>query len=383
MAEEKEKRDIRQEFTDKLVAALSEGKIPWRKPWDETNAINTGLPVNAVTQKPYRGGNSLMLMMEGMEKGYTDNRWLTFNQAKAMGGNIIKGEKSTPIEFWEKRPFHQRKDVTLLADGKQFQVPYKFQETAATITSSTGQVIKKAEVKVEHASKQFNWKQAESQLDILIQRSHAVFNVEQAEGINLPEIPERESYDIDVHERAENIVKGMAADGVDVKHGINEGAHYRPNTDVVMTPARDSFKTVEGYYGTLLHELGHSTGHESRLNRPLLNKFGTEEYAKEELVAEITSAFTSMETGVPFDDENHKAYIQSWANVLENDKNAIFVASRDASKAADYLIDKGRDFEKSITVEVDLSITNDIKPEDLKPVTQRQQPSKQFDTIER
>ena len=348
MAEENEKRDLRQEFTDKLVKSLDEGKIPWRKPWDASPSPAMGLPRNAVTDKPYRGGNSLMLMMEGMDKDYADHRWLTFNQARTLGGDIRKGEKATPIEYWETRPFHQRNDVTLTVNGNSFKVDPKALETQDTVISKTGQTISKAAVSIAHDGKKYSWRQAEAHLNVLVQRTHAVFNVDQAEGLQLPEITRSAGNEIEMHARAENIVKGMMQDGLMVKHGGSEGAFYRPGVDAVSLPPRDSFENIQGYYGTLLHELGHATGHESRLNRPLLNAFGSPDYAKEELVAEITSAFTSMEPGVPFDDANHKAYIQNWAGVLKSDKNAIYVAARDASKASDYMQEKGLAIEHEV-----------------------------------
>jgi antirestriction protein ArdC len=357
MADEKEKRDLRQEFTDKLVKSLEEGKIPWRKPWDASKSVAVGLPRNALTDKPYRGGNSLMLMMAGMDKGYADNRWLTFNQAKTLGGYILKGEKAMQVEFWEKRPFHQRNDVKLTANGKTFWVDPKAPETKDTVTSKSGASISKATVLVEHDGKKYTWRQAEASLDLLVQRTHYVFNVEQADGLKLPEIDRPAGNEIDQHERAENMVKGMMTDGLSVKHGVSDGAFYRPGADAVFMPPRDAFENVQGYYGTLLHELGHSTGHESRLNRSLMNSFGSQDYAKEELVAEITSAFTSMETGIPFDDENHKAYIQSWAETLKNDKNAIYVAARDASKAADYIMERGQNVERNMNMTTPAPVT--------------------------
>lgn len=349
MAEEKEKpaRDLRQEFTDKLVVALEEGKIPWRKPWDVSKGSN-GLPANGATGKTYRGGNSLMLMMAGLDKGYADNRWVTFKQAQALGGYVRAGEKATPIEYWEAKPFYLRNDVSLTADGKRFYVDARAIETKDSITTKRGEVIKKSDVVVEQDGKRYNWRQAESNLNVLVQRTHYVFNVEQAEGLQLPNVNRPVATEIELHEHAENIVKGMMADGLDVKHGTSAGAFYKPGVDAVFMPPRESFENSQGYYGTLLHELGHATGHESRLKRPLLNSFGSKDYAKEELVAEITSAFTSIETGIPFDDENHKAYVQNWAEVLKNDKNAVFAAARDASKASDYMLDKGREYERSL-----------------------------------
>lgn len=128
-------------------------------------------------------------------------------------------------------------------------------------------------------------------------------------------------------------------------------------------PNRDQFESPEAYAGTLLHELGHATGGENRLNRPLSNGFGTAEYAREELVAELCSAFASAETGVQFDDKNHAAYIGSWLEALKGDKHVVFAAAKDASKAVDYLL------EKSLAVEVEQDVDRTVGALQVAPVS--------------
>jgi antirestriction protein ArdC len=170
----------------------------------------------------------------------------------------------------------------------------------------------------------------------------------------------------------EKVASGMKRDGLKLGHG-GDRAFYSPARDAVQMPNRDQFESPEAYAGTLLHELGHATGGENRLNRPLSNGFGTSEYAREELVAELCSAFASAETGVQFDDKNHAAYIGSWLEALRGDKHAVFAAAKDASKAVDYLL------EKSLVVEVekDLGLVADevqvdpVKEEVLKPAKAR------------
>jgi antirestriction protein ArdC len=139
-------------------------------------------------------------------------------------------------------------------------------------------------------------------------------------------------------------------------------------------PHRAQFESPEAYAGTLLHELGHATGGENRLNRPLANAFGTPEYAREELVAELSSAFASAETGVQFDDKNHAAYIGSWLEALKGDKHAVFAAAKDASKAVDYLIEKSQGIEVEKATEivaekgVDQSIEKTVEPTQVEAV---------------
>lgn len=358
----KVKRDLRQEFTDKLIASLEQGVIPWRKPWNADKTVDVGIPSNALTGKPYRGGNLLMLAVESADKGYQDNRWATFNQVKELGGNVMKGQSATPIEYWERRPFYLRSDVQITENGKRVFFDAKAVQTTQTITSKDGRTLNKASLKIENDSKQYTWRQAEAQLDSLVQKTHFVFNVEQAENLKLPplatELPEFEK-----NVKAEAIAQGMQKDGVTIVHRERDAAFYVPAIDTVQMPVRSAFEHDAGYYGTLLHELGHATGHEERLNRDHKGKFGSELYAKEELVAEITSAFTSMETGIPFDGENHKAYVKNWAEVIKEDKNAIYVAARDASKASDYLIEKGKEVELELKNQLEETLKNEVKDE--------------------
>ncbi len=303
------------------------------------------MPHNAVTDRHYTGGNRLILALAAMEKGHSDPRWLTFNQAKALGGQVRKGEHATPIEYWDTRPFWTRRDVTLTHNGKPFQVDAKREAglNRNQVPTRDGQTfVHKGAVTVEHDGKKYTWKQAEVMLNTLVAKTHAVFNVAQCDGLTLKPLGEKI---INPEQRGEQLAHAMVRDGVGIQHGAG-GAFYRPGADKVNMPPRETFSSVAGYYGTLLHELGHATGHENRLNREgvakgrISNAFGTPGYAKEELVAEMTSAFLAMETGIPFDDDNHKAYIQHWADVLEKDENAIFRAAKDAGAAANFMLTK-------------------------------------------
>lgn len=334
------KPSLREAFTGRMVAALKENSIPWRQPWS-----GNGMPHNAATDRPYTGGNRLMLALAAMEKGHSDPRWLTFNQARALGGQVRKGEHATPIEYWDSKPFWTRRDVTLTHNGKAFQVDAKreFGLNGNLVPTRDGHsFVHKSTVSVEHDAKKYSWKQAEAMLTTLVAQTHSVFNVQQCDGLILKPLGEKI---INPEQRGEQLAQAMQRDGVAILHGAG-GAFYRPGADSVNMPPRATFHSVAGYYGTLLHELGHATGHENRLNREgvvkggISNAFGSPGYAKEELVAEMTSAFLAMETGIPFDDDNHKAYIQHWAAVLEKDDNAIFRAAREASAAANFMLVK-------------------------------------------
>lgn len=257
------KTDFREELTNKLIEHMEQGEIPWRKGWRD-NPGAPGLPVNAISGKPYQGGNRLQLLMMSMS----------------------------------------------------------------------------------HDGREYTWKQAEARLGLLYGKSFVVFNVQQCQDLSIeakgePAIPG--------NEKAHNIIEGMKRDGVSLAHQGNR-AFYRSSADLVVMPEPQQFVSPEEYMGTLLHELGHATGHENRMGRQLGNGFGSPEYAREELVAELTSVFTQAETGIAFDDKNHAAYIGSWMEALKKDKNEIFRAAKEASQAADYLIDRGRVVEKELAV---------------------------------
>jgi antirestriction protein ArdC len=203
---------------------------------------------------------------------------------------------------------------------------------------------------VESGGTKYSWRQAERTLNLLFEKTSHAFNVEQCNGLTLePIATTKDRPAVEKIAAVEKVASGMKLDGLTLGHG-GDRAFYSPARDAVQMPNPDQFESPEAYAGTLLHELGHATGGENRLNRPLANGFGTSEYAREELVAELCSAFASAETGVQFDDKNHAAYIGSWLETLKGDKHAVFAAAKDASKAVDYLL------EKSLVVEVDKDV---------------------------
>ena len=346
-----ERKDLREKITERIIESLESGVMPWRKGWKNEAVVSAGLPRNAASDRHYNGGNRLILLMEGMDKGYSDPRWLTFNQAQALGGSVTKGEKSTQIEYWDELHFSRRNDVNIRLNGAQVWLGQPPEKNAQSVQLSNGQQVDTRALVVESAGVKYNWRQAERELNVLYAKTSNVFNVEQCNGLNIEPLPNTK--DIPAVAKIAAVVQlaeGMKKDGLTIREGGNE-AYYSPARDIIQLPKAQQFQSPEAYAGTLLHELGHSTGGENRLNRPLSSGFGSPEYAREELVAELCSAFASAETGVQFDDKNHASYIGSWLNVLKEDKHAVFAAAKDASKAVDYMLEKGR--EVDITKVVD------------------------------
>lgn len=344
------KRDIRQEMTDRFVAALEQNQIPWEKPWV---SLQKGLPRNLVSDREYAGGNRLMLMLEQEERGYVDPRFVTFRQVSEMGGQVNKGEKGVPVELWKKEPFWERRDVQVTLDGKPVRV---FNERGGVVDigalgdKSATMTVKPSDLNVKHQGKSLSWKDAQ-QLNGVVARGYVVFNVEQCNGLALDPVraPER----LPIVDRGEQLMQVMTKDGVTFKQHAE--AFYSPAKDEIYLPARDAFKTPEGYYGTALHEIGHATGSAGRLNRDGIiggHRFGSEDYAKEELRAELFSTFMAAQTGIPHDEEQHRAYVQSWAKALKDDKNEIFRAAAEAGKAVDYVLARERALEIEQTAEV-------------------------------
>ncbi len=311
-----ERTDYRRVLTDKIIEQLEKGTAPWVKPWDARESSISELPHNPVTGKPYRGANSLFLSAIAQDRGYQDGRWMTYNQAEAKGWQVRKGEKGSLVEYWK---FRDEKPVldgagnpVLGEDGKPKMMSYELENP-----------------RVFRA---------------------VVFNAAQIDGV--PELSkEPRKYDWDPVERAEDILKSS---GAKIVHDQNDRAFYRPSEDVIHMPGQDQFRDQAAYYSTALHELGHWSGHETRLNRSLANSFGSEAYAKEELRAELSSYFMADRLGIPHDPGQHASYIQSWVQVLKEDKNEIFQAARDAEKIVEYVISLDREREMARDLGVDL-----------------------------
>lgn len=275
-------RDYRAEVTSDIIKMLEEGTAPWQRPWDAGEFGRT--PFNPTTNKPYRGGNVLSLMIASMRRGYTDPRFCTFKQALDRNWHVRKGEKASHVEFWDVKPGQSDEGDD---DEKR---PH------------------------------------------LIHKTYAVFNAQQIEGIPPLELPERKPFE--VIKAGEDLLRNS---GADIRHG-GAKAFYSPSGDYVQLPPKQCFTDEPHYYSTALHELAHWTGAKHRLNR-LTDKqpFGSPAYAAEEIRADLASLYMSAELGIPYDPKDQASYIHNWIQVLKNDKNEVFRAAADASKACDYL----------------------------------------------
>ncbi|MGZ8884910.1 MAG: zincin-like metallopeptidase domain-containing protein, partial [Halobacteriota archaeon] len=281
-------------IAEKLIEQIKQGTAPWQRPWQpgEPGAFT---PMNPTTGKRYRGINAIQLMSEGR----TDQRWMTYKQAEAVGGQVRQGEKGTPIQYWK---FAEEQPLT-----DEFGKP-RFNEQGEKLTLS----VKLERPRVFYAT---------------------VFNAEQIEGLS-PLQPRKEQ-EWSAIDRAEHILQ---ASGAVIKHSEHDKAFYRPATDSIHLPDKNQFQSADYYYATALHELGHWTGHSSRLDRDLIHPFGSEGYSKEELRAEIASMLLGDELGIGHDPAQHVAYVASWVSVLQNDPLDIFRAAADAEKIQGYVL---------------------------------------------
>ena len=301
---EKPQRDFRQEVTDSIVQMLEKGVAPWQKPW-EPGANSLGIPFNPTSDRAYRGGNAIHLMSTGLRNEYEDPRWMTYKQAADQGWQVRKGEKGTQIEFWEVKPAKE-------------EAP----------DSSDPKAGKEASAGTGDRSR-------------YIHRVYTVFNAKQID--NIPPFAPAPRSGFEAVQAGEQILENS---GAKIAHDQSDRAFYNRAADSIHLPPKDAFKEPSGFYGTALHELAHWSGHPSRLNRPTLNesyRFGDQNYAKEELRAELASVFLSAERGIPHNPEHHAAYVASWIKALKEDKNEIFRAAHDASAATDFLLALERD----------------------------------------
>ena len=280
----------------KLIEQLKAGTAPWQKPWTSDNLPAFELPYNAVTGNRYKGINTFSLLMGG----YEDPRWMTFNQAAANDWKVKKDEKASLIQFVKATDLVAKRDEqgkpVLNEDGKPVKITVKLDRPIITTA----------------------W----------------VFNAAQVDGIHVLQKPERKDLGWDPIERAENLI---GASGADVFHKAGDRAFYSPFRDKITMPLKQQFDAPDKYYATLLHELGHWTGHKDRLDRSIMNKFGTESYAREELRAEIASLLIGQELRIGHDPGQHTAYVDSWIKVLQDTPFEIHAAAADAERIFNYL----------------------------------------------
>lgn len=296
---------------DKIIKSLESGTAPWMKPWAAAD-LSAQFPYNAATGNHYNGINIVNLLTTNTERQFNDPRWITYIQAEAMGAQVRKGEKGTQIQFWK---FKDTVD--------------KVDENGKKVFDEKGKPVK-IEIPREHP----------------IAAYHTVFNAAQLDNmpkLDLGEIESKRAFSPIV--AAENILRNSGADIIFQPNG--KSAHYNPGSDRITLPEREQFKSESLFYATALHELGHWTGHESRLNRDLAHPFGSEGYAKEELRAEISSFMMSAELGLDFDPGHHVAYVASWIKNLEEHPKEIFRAASDSTKILNFIMELNHDKELS------------------------------------
>ena len=283
------------EVTARIVPELEAGRLPWVQPWGSSGGTAPGLPRNALTARNYSGVNVLILWGAVIEHGWPSQSWLTFRQAQEAGGCVRKGEHGVTVVYADRFTPEAEKERASRDGDEAKAVPFL--------------------------------------------KRFTVFNVAQCEGLRAglasepAPLPEREIVPV-----AEEVI---VASGVDFHIG-GDRAFYVPSLDFVQVPPQPAFFEQVNYYRTCLHELCHATGHAKRLNRDLTNGFGSKDYAREELIAEMGSAFLCAALGI-MPTVRHADYIGSWLDVLREDNRAIFRAASAATKAAEWLLARHRE----------------------------------------
>jgi len=282
--------DLYDEVTRRIIAELEEGRFPWVQPWGKVGGTAPSLPRNALSGRNYSGVNVLILWGAVIEYGWPSQSWLTFRQAVEAGGSVRKGEHGTTVVYADRFTPETEKERAREAGEEARSVAFL--------------------------------------------KRFTVFNVAQCEGLRAglagdpTPLPEREIVPL-----AEEVI---AASGVDFRIG-GEKAYYVPSADYVQVPPQQAFFDQVNFYRTALHELTHASGHGSRLGRDLTNSYGSKDYAREELIAELGSAFLCAALGI-VPTVRHADYLGAWLAVLREDNRAIFRAASAASKAADWIL---------------------------------------------
>jgi len=287
-----DKQSLYQEVTDKIIAELEAGRVPWVQPWGSAGInASLGLPQNAATGRKYSGINILILWGAVTERGFTGQRWLTFRQALGLGGHVRKGEKGTTVVYADR----------FIPNGERARAEEAGEEPEAIA------FLKRFTV--------FNTDQCED----LPAEASAAAPPPLLENLILPE--------------AEALIR---ATGADIRIG-GDRAFYVPSADFIQVPPPSAYFEPINWHRTVFHELGHYSGHSSRLNRDLSGAFGSAAYAREELVAEMTGAFVCAALSI-VPTVRHADYLGSWLEVLREDNRAVIRAASAASKATDYLL---------------------------------------------
>ena len=293
---------MREEMINSFIDCLKKDTIPWHRGWSSER------PFNAVTNTEYHGANALWLTFNQQAQLYTDPRWCTFKQAQSKGWKIKQGSKGTKIDFWSLYDTEEKRKLTR-TEAKQLTDELTAEEFTNRVKP--------------------------------VSNTYTVFNGEQIEGIPLYEIRKNVLHLDEFLYGRNKLIENMK---VGLKEGGNE-AFYSIAEDMIVLPKINQFDNEFEYITTFFHEAGHATGHVSRFNREMPSARGTDIYAREELRAEIASAFAAQAFGIDYTQnkymENHEAYIQDYIKVLENEPNELFAAIKDAEKISDYLIEKG------------------------------------------
>jgi antirestriction protein ArdC len=287
-----DRKEMYAKVTTALIEMMAQGVAPWSKPWACTGVNDVNAPHNGATGRYYRGFNRMYLGLVMFENGWNDPRFMTYKQAKEQGAQVRKGEKGTPVVF--NSPIEKKDKATGEVTGKFWLV------------------------------KQFT-----------------VFNVAQIDGLDLAAIEQPTFEGFDEHDDAQHLADGwFDAESIPLGHG-GDRAYYSPKLDKVQMPERTDFATPEHYYQTLFHEMIHSSGHERRLKRLDHATFGDDNYAKEELVAEIGAAMLYATAGLDRDLMEHSAaYLKAWASKLEDDPGLLVTAANAAERAAEYVMER-------------------------------------------
>jgi antirestriction protein ArdC len=287
-----DRTNLYQEITDKIIAELEQGRVPWVQPWTAVAGVSfpLGLPRNATTGRAYSGINILILWSAVAERGFTGQKWLTFRQALKLNAHVRKGEKGTTVVYADRF------------------IPYR-ERTRAAETGDEPEAIP-------------------------FLKRFTVFNADQCEDLPAdiapPPAPIAENL---ILPQAEALIR---ATGADIRIG-GDRAFYVPSADYIQVPPPSAFYEPINFHRTVFHELGHHSGHSSRLNRDQSGAFGSSSYAREELVAEMTGAFVCAALSI-VPTVRHADYLSSWLEVLREDNRAIIRAASAGSKAADYLL---------------------------------------------
>ena len=306
----------RKRLVDTIMANLENNHSLWQQGW-----ATTGAPVSAISGKRYNGVNRLYLAVATMEKGYSDNRWVTFNQMKEKGWEFKRDEEGNSL-------------------GKNAGVSIEY---FSLYDKETKQKFDR------HTLDGMTEDERNEYMDdnvIALRKYYCVFNGDVIEGI-----PEREKRVVDPsgkNRRAEGILQYWSDNEAKIIYG-GDDAFYRPSTDEIHLPERNQFVDLPEFYSTALHEVGHSTGHEKRLNRDLSGGFGSDKYAEEELRAEIASMFIEQDLGVAASEkhiQNNSAYIQEWHDKIKEDPNVLFRAIADAEKITKFVMEKENEIQK-------------------------------------